>query len=138
MQTIITDVEALKMPIKTKNFNPESDTKLLCSCGHTECDKRSVQQWVLNVIQMIRDDANRPLKITSGGRCPKHPNEVHREKPADHQKCQAVDVAVYNGEQRAEIVMLALKHGANAIGIDQHFIHVGFRGETDKVVMWTY
>lgn len=138
MQTIITDVEALKVPIKTKNFNPESDHKLLCCCGHTECDKRSVHQWALNLIQMIRDDANRPLRITSGGRCPKHPNEVHRKKPADHQKCQAVDIAVYNGEQRAEIVMLALKHGADAIGIDKHFVHVGFRGETDKVVMWTY
>lgn len=125
------------MTIKTKNFNPESDTKLLCSCGHTKCDKRSVKQWVLDKVQLIRDDADRPLIITSGGRCANHPNEVHRTKPADHQKGIAVDIAACNGEQRAEIVILALKHGANAIGVANGFVHVGFRC-TEKFVMWTY
>ncbi len=124
--------------IKTKDFNPDVDTKLLCTCGHSECDKRSVHQWVLDKVQLIRWAADRPLRITSGGRCPNHPNEVHREKPADHQKCQAVDIAVYNGEQRSEIVRLAISVGANAIGVANSFVHVGFRCDTDKQVMWTY
>lgn len=124
--------------INTKNFNPDVDTKLLCTCGHSECDKRSVHQWVLDKIQLIRDASGRSLRITSGGRCTNHPSEVHRSKPADHQKCQAVDIAVYNGEQRAEIVMLARMVGANAIGVANGFVHVGFRSDTDKHVMWAY
>lgn len=124
--------------IKTKDFNPDVDTKLLCTCGHSECDKRSVQQWVLDKVQLIRGSADRPLRITSGGRCPNHPSEVHREKPADHQKCQAVDIAVYNAEQRSEIVLLAVTVGANAIGVANGFVHVGFRNDTNKHVMWVY
>ena len=137
MKTILTNIEALRMDIKTKNFNPESDPKLLCSCGHTKCDKRSVMQWVLNHVQLMREEAGRPLTITSGGRCPNHPNEVHRETPADHQKGIAVDIATYNGIERAEIVTLALKHGATSIGVAKGFVHVGFRS-VDKTVMWTY
>ena len=56
MLTIITNTENLKMPVCTENFNPITDPKLLCTCGHPECDKRSVKQFVLNNIQLIRDD----------------------------------------------------------------------------------
>lgn len=124
--------------IKTKDFNPDVDTKLLCTCGHDECDKRSVHQWVLDRVQLIRGSAGRALRITSGGRCPNHPSEVHRDKPADHQKCQAVDIAVYSAEQRSEIVFLARMVGANAIGVASGFVHVGFRDDTDKHLMWVY
>ena len=78
--------------ISTKNFNPTTDPKLLCTCGHLECDKRSVKQLYLNQVQLIREDANRPLVITSAGRCSYHPNEIHRKKPADHQECRGVDI----------------------------------------------
>ncbi len=78
--------------ISTKNFNPTTDPKLLCTCGHLECDKRSVKQLYLNQVQLIREDANRPLIITSAGRCPYHPNEIHRKEPADHQECRGVDI----------------------------------------------
>jgi len=125
------------MPIKTKNFNPDIDKKLLCTCGHADCDKRSVHQWVLDKVQLIRDDIGIGLVVTSAGRCPNHPNEVHRSKPADHQNCVAVDIKVTNGFDRLELVRLGLKHGATSIGVGKTFVHLGFRNIADGV-MWTY
>ena len=121
--------------ISTKNFNPSTDPKLLCTCGHPECDKRSVSQLVLEWVQIIREDVERPLHINSGGRCPHHPNEVHRTKPADHQNCIAVDIAVNGGIERGQIVRLGITRGFNAIGVYKTFVHLGYRSG-EPLVMW--
>lgn len=128
------------MSISTKNFHPSVDTKLLCTCGNPGCDKRSVKQSVLDKLQLVRDDAKRGLRVTSGGRCPLHEEEIHREKPADHQKCQAVDIAVSGGLQRGQLVELGIKHGFNAIGVANTFVHLGVREELKEgeIMMWTY
>lgn len=124
--------------IKTKNFNPETDIKLLCTCNHPECDKRSVKQSILNRVQLIRDDYGKPLTIRSGGRCIHHSDELVRVTPADHQKCIAVDIAVSGGVERMEIVKLGLIYGANAIGVAKTFVHLGWRDKSNLPVIWTY
>ena len=58
------------MTIKTDHFNPNTDPKLLCTCGHKDCDKRSVKLNTLRRLEEVRILANRPLTVTSGGRCP--------------------------------------------------------------------
>lgn len=127
------------MEIKTKNFSIESDPKLGCTCKHPDCDKRMVRQDVLNMLQKVRDDYGEPMIITSGGRCPNHPDEVHRTKPADHQKRKAVDVKVSNEMQAIELIALASRHGFNAFGKANSFIHLGWRPELDKrIATWTY
>ena len=125
------------MTAKTKNFNVESDPKLICTCGHPECDKRSVKQDILNRVQFIRIDAARPLTITSGGRCPNHPDETHRTKPADHQNRVGIDIKVNGGVERGQIVKLGLKHGFNAVGVAKTFVHLGYR-EDINIIMWIY
>lgn len=125
------------MTIKTKNFNPATDPKLLCTCGLLGCDRRSVNQNTLNRVQLVRDSAGRPLTITSGGRCHRHPSEEYRKTPADHQKGLVVDISVNGGVERAQIVTLGLKHGFNAIGIAKTFVHLGFR-QGEQPVMWVY
>jgi hypothetical protein len=129
-------MESLRV-IQTKNFKPSIDKKLLCTCGDSECDKRSVNQGVLNMVQLVRDDAMRGLTITSGGRCQYHKKEKHRTTPADHQKCIAVDIAVNGGAERGQLVKLGLKHGFNAIGVAKTFVHLGYR-EGEQLVVWTY
>jgi len=123
--------------IQTKNFKPSTDKKLLCTCGNPKCDKRSVNQGILNMVQLVRDDAMRGLTVTSGGRCPNHPKELCRITPADHQNCVAVDIAVSGGLERGQLVKLGLKHGFNAIGVAKAFVHLGFR-EGSPTVMWVY
>lgn len=125
------------MPIKTKNFNLDTDPKLACTCGHSKCDKRTPQQGFMDRLQKLRDLADRPLTVTSGGRCPNHKNEFMRKTPADHQKGLAVDIAVAGGNQRAELVSLGIKCGFNAIGVAKTFVHLGYRYGS-LPVMWVY
>lgn len=123
--------------IKTKNFSPETDPKLLCTCGHSSCDQRSVDQATLNRLQVVRDKLG-PLSVTSGGRCPHHPDEIRRTKPADHQKGKAVDVKC-NGYNRGLIIAAGIKAGFNAIGVAKTFVHLGHRPDEEReLVMWVY
>ena len=124
--------------ISTENFNPESDPKLLCTCGHPYCDKRSVNQAHLDRVQLVRDDEG-SMVVTSGGRCPYHPNEVHRTTPADHQLGNGLDVAC-NGSNRGNIVNSGIANGCNAIGIAKDFVHLGYRPDLPEghITMWVY
>lgn len=124
--------------IKTKNFNPKYDKKLLCTCNHPKCDKRSVNQETLNKAQLVRNDANRPLIVRSGGRCQYHPDELNRIHPADHQKRNGIDIAVSGAEERAEIVKLGFGAGFNAIGVAKTFVHLGHRQELINPYLWVY
>ena len=127
--------------IKTKNFNPESDIKLLCTCGHPECDKRSVDQHTLDMTQAVRVHYGMPMTVTSGGRCTNHRNEVHRTVPADHQKQKGIDIKITGLVMAMKLIAIASIYGFNAFGINlkKGFIHLGHRPEQgDKISVWTY
>ena len=125
--------------IKTINFNPLIGKKLTCTCGSYDCDKRSVKQSVLDKVQLVRNDANRPLTITSGGRCPLHKSEIHRAKPADHQNCVAVDIFYATEQEKNELMVLAGRHGATAVASGKNFVHMGWREVDDsRVRTWLY
>lgn len=127
------------MTIHTENFHPDTDPKLLCTCGHPDCDRRSVSQDHLERVQKTREIVDHGLSVTSGGRCPNHPDEVHRTTPADHQKQQGCDVAV-TGATRGNVVEAAMLAGCNAIGVAKTFVHLGHRPELPKghITMWVY
>lgn len=127
------------MYISTKNFNPHGDPKLLCTCGHPDCDERSVSQKTLDRAQVAREILNKGCSVNSGGRCPNHPNEVHRSTPADHQKGNGIDIAC-NGSNRGNIVQAGIEAGFNAIGVAKTFVHWGYRDELPKghLTMWIY
>lgn len=127
------------MTNKTEHFNPTTDVKLLCTCGHPKCDKRSVRQGVLNMLELVRIDYGNPMVVTSGGRCPHHLNEIHRDKPADHQLCQGVDIRITGLADAMRIMAIAVTFGFNAFGISLKggFIHLGYR--TGKsFATWSY
>ena len=118
------------MVISTKNFHPDTDKKLKCTCGTPGCDQRSVRQEHLDRVQKVRDIVGHLLTITSGGRCGMHPDELHKAKPGDHFKGFAVDVGAY-GATRGNIVKAGLDVGCNAIGIAKSFVHLGYRPELE-------
>ena len=126
--------------IKTKNFNPETDIKLCCTCGESGCDKRSVKLLALNMLQRVRDEYGLPMTVTSGGRCPLHKNEKHRSVPADHQKGLGVDIRITGIAMATKLSAIGGKCGFNAIAINLElgFIHLGYRPEVNKIVTWQY
>ena len=125
--------------IKTLNFHPDTDPKLLCTCGHPYCDERSVSQAHLNRAQRTREILGHSLVVRSGGRCPNHPDEIHRDTPADHQNMVGIDVAAI-GATRGNIVTAGLAAGCNAIGVAKTFVHLGYRSDSPEghVTMWVY
>jgi hypothetical protein len=124
---------------KTKDFNPDIDTKLKCTCGHPNCDKREVNQQSLDNLQLIRNDYGRPMHISSGGRCPNHPDEVSKLAPGDHQKQFAVDVKYKNVFERNKLMVLAGRHGATRVAWGKTFVHIAWTPTDDKSVpTWRY
>lgn len=125
--------------IATTNFNHITDPKLLCTCGHPECDERSVNQEALDNVQKIRNDYGKPMTITSGGRCPYHPNEINKDKPGDHQKRYAVDVFYSNNLERNKLMVLAGRYGATRVAVGKNFVHMAWTLTDDKSVpTWEY
>jgi len=127
--------------ISTKNFNPKTDPKLLCTCGHAKCDKRSVNQFTLDMLQAVRNDYGKAMIITSGGRCENHPNEVTKSKAGDHQRQYAVDVFYDNELDRNKLMTLAGRHGATRVAGSERlkFVHLAWTPTSDKSVpTWSY
>lgn len=125
--------------IHTKNFNPNTDPKLICTCGHLDCDKRSVNQFTLDRLQMIRDDYGHPITVTSGGRCPNHPDELRKAKEGDHQKCTTVDIQYKNDIERVKLLVLAGRHGATRVAEGSNFLHLSWTETNDRSVpTWRY
>ena len=127
--------------ISTSNFNPSTDPKLLCTCGHPDCDQRSVDQPTLNQVQLIRDDLNQSMTITSGGRCPNHPNEVTKDEPGDHQKLTSVDVRCRSLKMETKLKVLAGRHGATRVAgsAKDGFVHMAWTATTrTDVPTWGY
>lgn len=129
------------MRIATENFNPDVDVKLLCTCGHVNCDRRSVDQQTLDKVQLVRTDLGRPVVVTSGGRCPNHPNELTKSAPGDHQKQKAVDVGCDSPDHETKLKVLAGRHGATRVagGAYCGFVHMAWT-ETKRadVPTWSY
>lgn len=131
------------MTISTKNFHPDTDRKLLCTCGNPGCDRRSVNQETLDALQLVRDDYGAPMTVTSGGRCPLHPSQARKADPrgGDHPRGDGVDVAVSSRQEYDKLAVLAGRHGFNAIGdgLAQGFIHLGRRPQNGRrVSSWGY
>lgn len=127
--------------IQAKNFNPHTDPKLLCTCGHKDCDKRSVDQDSLDKLQLIRDDLGQSMTVTSGGRCANHPNEKNKLQAGDHRLCKAVDIACSRDQLETKLKVLAGRHGATRVagGAYCGFVHIAFT-DTDRtdVPTWSY
>lgn len=116
----------------TSNFNLDTDPLLACYC----CNECNIQPRAIANLQLMRDDFGKPIYITSGWRCSKHPKEEQKPTPGQHYKGLAFDISVSSIIDRYELVKIAMNHGANGIGIGEGFIHVDWRFGNN--VIWTY
>jgi len=122
------------------NFS-EEEFKCSC-CGESKMDPRTMAK-----IQELRTAFGKPLVVTSGYRCPNHPNEISRTekgKVGSHGLGMAADFAV-NGSDAYKLINLAFQLNFTGIGVNQkgngRFIHLDDVQEYETIfrpVVWSY
>ena len=127
-----------------KNF---SVNEMMCHCG---CGEDSMDMEFMDILQNIREDMNRPLKISSGVRCAKHNSRVSSTgSNGPHvprtEGTKASDILI-SGADALRLVDIARKHGISGVGISQRgphakrFIHIDTLSDEKhpRPTMWSY
>ena len=128
----------------TKNLSVD---EMMCHCG---CGEDSMDMDFMDILQNIREDMNRPLKISSGVRCAKHNSIVSStgsNGPHVPRKegTKASDILI-SGADALRFVDIARKHGISGVGISQRgphakrFIHIDTLSDDKhpRPTMWSY
>jgi uncharacterized protein YcbK (DUF882 family) len=120
----------------SENF---TDEELRCS----HCGENKMHPDFLERLERIRKVFGKPMPITSGYRCPKHPIEARKARPTSgaHPSGRAVDVGV-RGRDAYRLVKVAMMEGIPRIGIKQHkggrFIHLDDAPHLPQPTVWSY
>lgn len=125
----------------TKNF---STNEMMCHCG---CRDSEMDSDFMKILQEIREDMNRPLKISSAVRCEKHNMKVSSTgKNGPHVYRKAADIII-SGADALRLIDVARKHGISGVGISQRgehakrFVHIDTLSADDghpRPTVWTY
>jgi zinc D-Ala-D-Ala carboxypeptidase len=108
----------------------------------THCGADGVKPQLMDKLQALRNRYGKPMRITSGYRCPQHPVEARKTTPGAHALGLAADVGV-EGAEAYQILKLAFELGFTGIGVQQkgsgRFIHLDVRaGELPGPTCWSY
>ena len=128
----------------TKNF---AISEMECKCG---CGTADMVEDFMKILQNIREDMNRPLKISSGVRCANHNSKVSSTgKDGPHvprtNGTAASDILIA-GADALRLIDIARKHGISGVGISQRgnhakrFIHLDIISDNHhpRPTMWSY
>ena len=128
----------------TKNF---AISEMECKCG---CGAADMDEDFMKILQNIREDMNRPLKISSGVRCANHNSKVSSTgKDGPHvprtNGTAASDILIA-GADAWRLIDIARKHGISGVGISQRgnhakrFIHLDTISDNHhpRPTMWSY
>jgi len=129
----------------TKNFSVE---EMMCHCG---CGEDSMDMDFMDILQGIREDMKRPLKISSAVRCAEHNSVVSSTgitgphvPRSDGTKAADILIA---GADALRFIDTARKHGISGVGISQRgnhakrFVHIDTLSADDghpRPTVWTY
>ena len=104
------------------------------------CDRESMDQDFLDVMDDIRRKARIPLVINCAYRSREYDKKKGRSGNSAHTQGLAVDIRCNTSENRLKIVKAALECGITRIGIGKTFIHIdmGERVGLPANVMWHY
>ena len=109
-------------------------------CSH--CGKNEMKPEFMAKLQVLRMRYGKPMRITSGYRCPKHSIEAKKPKPGAHASGCACDIGV-DGQQAYELMKHAFALGFKGIGVSQksggpRFIHLDTLEEAPRPNVWSY
>lgn len=90
------------------------------------------------MLDLVRKDFGRPMKINSGYRTEAHNKKVGGVADSPHLSGVAADIKVNNSRERYDLIMSLLKYKFHRIGIGNTFIHVDIDETKDPDVIWLY
>ena len=109
------------------------------NCSH--CGKNEMQPDFLQKLQALRSVYGKPMRITSGYRCPEHPIEAKKAKPGAHASGCACDIGI-EGADAHRLLKLAFAAGFTGIGVQQkgsgRFIHLDTLEGGLRPTVWSY
>lgn len=108
-------------------------------CSH--CGKVAMKPEFMKKLQELRTAFRKPMRVSSGYRCPHHPIEAAKVSPGAHTTGRAVDIAV-EGSDAFELLRLAFAMGFTGIGVQQkgsgRFIHLDTLTVAPRPNVWSY
>jgi zinc D-Ala-D-Ala carboxypeptidase len=109
-------------------------------CSH--CGKNEMQPDFMAALQTLRTSYGKPMRITSGYRCPQHPIEAKKAAPGAHASGRAADIGV-QGKDAFLLLKLAFAQGFTGIGVQQKgasrlFIHLDTVITGPRPNVWSY
>ena len=108
-------------------------------CSH--CGKNEMQPDFLQKLQALRSVYGKPMRVTSGYRCPAHPIEAKKAKPGAHASGCACDIGI-DGPDAHRLLKLAFAAGFTGIGVQQkgsgRFIHLDTLEGGLRPNVWSY
>jgi len=128
----------------TKNF---SSAEMMCSCG---CGEDAMDPDFMSILQNIREDMNRPLRISRGVRCKTHNSLVSSTGSngphVPRKNGTAASDILIAGADALRLIDIARKHGVSGVGISQRgthskrFIHIDTISDEQhpRPTMWSY
>lgn len=117
--------------MKLKYFKKSEFT---CKCG---CGETVISDDLLQMLDNAREHAGLPFKITSGYRCPNHP-ESKKNPTSSHIKGLAADIKCSDSKTRAILIDALTYVEFCRIGISKSFIHVDIDEDKVSPVIWLY
>lgn len=116
----------------TKNFNSkEFDSPDL------EYSGLDIDFNLVLILQKIRDEIKKPIKINSGVRTVEHNKKIGGSIVSSHVRGKAVDIHVYDSYFRFQLIELALFFGIKRIGIYKTFVHLDIDLSKPQNVIWS-
>lgn len=128
--------EALSKHFDTKEFS--------CLCKYESCKEQKISKSLISKLELVRDEVDSPLRITSGFRCAEHQEYLRGAgvstvvaKKSTHEKGDAADVQIVSDKaDKMDTLLGALEKEFKAIGLAKTFYHVDLRD--DKKRRWNY
>jgi len=116
-----------------------SKAELQCKCG---CEQAPMDPQFLMMLDELRSKLNKPLRVSSGFRCPSHNSKVSGTgETGPHTTGKAVDLAV-DRSFAYETLRASMAMGFTGIGVKQkgggRFLHLDTITEGLRPTIWSY
>ena len=105
-------------------------SEFVCKCG---CGQDDVDAGLINILQTLRDEFQRPVRVHSGNRCSKYNKKVGGKAKSQHLRGRAADISI-DGASPAKVgrAVERLLGGTGGLGVYDTFVHVDTRASAAR------